>query len=141
MKRLLLLVILVLITLPTGADASTVRVRPGAWNGTSTLNPFMMPVQMAADRPDMAIVPHAQWRPLAVCLLSQAADPSARSEAEATVRCARIQALSLEQARRSGQHLTPESAQWLRWHKTGELEEIVLASLDEEHAPEVALAD
>jgi len=128
MPRLLILAALALITLPSIADAASVRVRPGLWSTSAGEGDFALPVRLPTDRPGVAIVPTAEWKPLAACLLAQQASPDADTVA-ATVRCARVQVLALEQARSEGQVLSDTGARWVQWHRKGELTDVVRSAL------------
>jgi hypothetical protein len=137
MPRLLVLALLALTTLPSVADAASVRVRPGLWLATASAGHFALPVHLPTDRPGVAIVPSAEWKPLAACLLAHQAAPVASDTEAATVRCARVQVLALEQARREGRLLSDTGTRWVQWHRKGELADVVRTAL----ASEVTLVD
>jgi len=126
----LVLAALALTTVPSLADAASVRVRPGLWSATTAdSSTFALPVRLPADRPGVAIVPDAEWRPMAACLLAHQADPAGPDTGDATVRCARVQALALEQARSDGRVLSDDGARWVQWHRKGELADVVRSAL------------
>lgn len=130
MRLLLIASVLLSGLLPTTADAGSIRVRPGLWEVTSSPDDFQLPARLAPTRPGVAIVPTDEWRPLAACLLANQDDPEPASTAEASVRCARVQALALEQSRSEGHQLSDDGALWVQWHRNGELSGRVLAIAD-----------
>ncbi len=120
MSRILPFAVVLLSFLPSLADAATVRVRPGLWSA-ATGGEFTLPIRLAEGR---AVVPAAEWRPLAACLLAHQDAPSDTTNA----RCARVQVLALEQARSEGQVLSEEGARWVQWHHKGTLDDKVRAA-------------
>ena len=120
MSRILPFAVLLFSFLPSLADAATVRVRPGLWS-TSSETEFTLPVRLSEGR---AVVPSAEWRPLAACLLASQDTPSDTTH----VRCARVQVLALEHARSQGQVLSDDGARWVQWHHKGTLDAKVRAA-------------
>ncbi len=132
MKRTVSLLVALCLVLPATADAAGVRVRPALFDQ----DPATLPARLPAERPGVALVAGAEWRPLGACLLANQAAPAPIDFETATLRCARVQVLALQQARSEGVLLSDQGARWVQWHKTGQLGEVLRATL----APEVAEA-